>query len=173
MKDTTRQRKKARLGMATIYGRDALTDQIYQLLARGKQGFDACLKDLGKLMAETIMYIEREEIAGPDYRPSRPEIKKWASQGGSVYIGDQKVAVSHPRLRGPKGEIELDTYKKLKDPEGFSEELLDKVLRGVSCRKYGETVVETAKAFGVSASSVSRHIVAATEKQLQEFKERS
>ncbi len=173
MKDTTRRRKRAILGMKTIYGNSALMDQMYRLLAQGKQGFDACLKDLGRMMAETIMYIEREEMAGPDYQPLYPAIRKWASQKGSVYIGDQKIPVTHPRLRGPQGEIELNSYKKLKEREGFSEELLDKVLRGMSCRKYGETVVETAKAFGVSASSVSRHIIEATGKQLQEFKERS
>jgi transposase-like protein len=173
MKDTTRRRKRAILGMKTIYGSSALMDQMYRLLAQGKQGFDACLKDLGRMMAETIMYIEREEMAGPDYQPLYPAIRKWASQKGSVYIGDQKIPVAHPRLRGPQGEIELNSYKKLKEREGFSEELLDKVLRGMSCRKYGETVVETAKAFGVSASSVSRHIIEATGKQLQEFKERS
>jgi transposase-like protein len=146
---------------------------MYHLVARGKQGFDACMKDLGRMMAETIMYIEREEIAGPDYRPFSSDIAKWASQPGSVYIGDQKIPVEHPRLRGPEGEIALGSYQKLKESEGFSEELLGKVLRGISCRKYAQSVVEAAKAFGVSASSVSRHIVAATAKQLREFKERS
>ena len=48
-----------------------------------------------------------------------------------------------------------------------------KVMRGISCRKYSETLVETAEAFGVSASSVSRHIIEATTRQLQEFKNRS
>src|SRR3989338_2752007 len=43
----------------------------------------------------------------------------------------------------------------------------------MSCQKYSDTVVEAAQAFGVSASSVSRHIIAATAKQLQEFKELS
>src|SRR3989304_7320111 len=56
---------------------------------------------------------------------------------------------------------------------GKSGRLLEKVVRGVSCQKYAETVVDAAKAFGVSASSVSRHIIEATAKQLEEFKERS
>lgn len=173
MKNTTRKRKKAIRGFEAAYGRQELIDQMYHLVARGKQGFDACMKDLGRMMAETIMYIEREEIAGPDYRPFSSDIAKWASQPGSVYIGDQKIPVEHPRLRGPEGEIALGSYQKLKESEGFSEELLGKVLRGISCRKYAQSVVEAAKAFGVSASSVSRHIVAATAKQLREFKERS
>lgn len=173
MKDTTRKRKKAIRGLDAVYGRPEIIDQMYHLFEKGKQGFDEMMKEMGRMMAETIMYIEREEIAGPDYRPFRKDIKKWASQKGSIYIGDQKMHVDAPRLRGPAGEIRLKSYQKLKSPEGFSEELLMKVMRGLSCHKYADTVVDAAEAFGVSASSVSQHIIAATARQLRAFKERS
>ena len=172
MKYNTKKRKKAIRCMQEAYGREEINNRLYQIFSQGKVGFDALMKELGKMMAETIMYIEREEIAGPDYYPYSPEIQKWASQGGSVYIGDQKIRIEHPRLRGVDGEIALKSYKKLKGAEGFSEELLGKVLRGISCQKYAETVTEAAKAFGVSPSSVSRHIIAVTSKQLKEFKEK-
>ena len=174
MKDTTRRRKKAIQSIeAALGGRQAIIEQLFRVFSKGKQGFDECMKEMGKLMAETIMYIEREELAGPDYKPNNRDMRKWASQEGSIYIGDQKIAVDHPRLRGPEEEIPLKSYLQMKKPEGFSEELLGKVLRGISCRKYAETVVDAANAFGVSAGAVSSHIVAATAKQLQEFKERS
>ena len=67
----------------------------------------------------------------------------------------------------------LRTYEQLKNRGGFSEELLSKVLRGMSSRKYEETVTEAGKAFGVTPSSVSRHLVEATAKQLKQFRERS
>jgi transposase-like protein len=173
MKDNTRKRKKAiRRIREACNEREEINNRLYQVYTQGKLGFDALMKELGKMMAETIMYTEREEISGPDYHPFSSEIKKWASQGGSVYIGDQKVRVDHPRLRGLEGEIELKSYQKLRDPGVFSEELLGKVLRGISCQKYGETVTETANAFGVSPSSASRHIIEATAKKLKEFKER-
>jgi len=173
MKETTKKRKNAIGGIGKACGRQWIVEQLYQVYAKGKQGFDACMKEMGRLMVETIMYIEREEMAGPDYHPFSPDMWKWASQQGSVYIGDQKILVQHPRLRGPEGEIELKSYQKMKEPEGFSEELLNKVLRGISCRKYAETVTEAAQAFGVSAGSVSGHIIKATGKQLREFKEQS
>ncbi|MEK7396062.1 MAG: IS256 family transposase [Candidatus Poribacteria bacterium] len=172
MKDSTKKRKKVNKNMQEVFGKQEINNRLYQIYSQGKAGFDALMKELGKMMAETIMYIEREEMAGPDYYPSSPEIQKWASQGGSVYIGDQKIRIEHPRLRGPQGEIALKSYEKLKGAEGFSEELLGKVLRGISCQKYAETVTETAEAFGVSPSSVSRHIVEITSRQLKEFKER-
>ncbi len=46
-------------------------------------------------------------------------------------------------------------------------------MRGISCQKYAETVIEGAKAFGVSAGSVSRHIVEVTAQKLKDFKERN
>ena len=172
MKVNTKRRKNARRGFEQIVGRQALVDRMYQIVTQGKKGLDAFLLELGRMMAETVMYIDREEVAGPDYYPKDRAIQKWASQPGSIYMADQKIAVEHPRLRGPKAEIALQSYQKLKEPGGFSEELLNKVLRGVSCRKYADTVIETAGAFGVSANSVSRHIVAATAKKLEDFQER-
>ena len=119
------------------------------------------------------MYMEREEKSGPDYHPTSSGLRKWASQRGSIYIGDQKLSVEHPRLRGPEGEVGLRTYEQLKNRGGFSEELLAEVLRGMSARKYEETVTNAGKAFGVTPSSVSRHLVEATAKQLKQFQERS
>jgi len=55
----------------------------------------------------------------------------------------------------------------------FSEELLEKILRGVSAQKYEETALDAAHGFGVSPSSVSRKLVALTATKLKEFHERS
>jgi transposase-like protein len=172
MKLNTRKRKKAIKGFKQTFGRQELLDQMYQIISLGKQGLDAFLLEVGRMMAEAVMYIEREEISGPDYRPLWSGIQKWASQPGSIYLGDQKVAVEHPRLRGLQGEMVLKSYEKMKEPGSFSGELLGKVLRGISSQKYSETVIEAANAFGVSASTVSRHIVAVTTRKLKEFKER-
>ena len=172
MRVNTKQRKKATREVVGIFGRQVLIDRIYQIISKGKQGLDTFLLEIGGMIAEAIMYIEREEVSGPDYRPFHPEVRKWASQVGSIYVGDQKISVEHPRLRGSKGEICLQSYRKLKEAGAFSEELLGKILRGISGQKYAETVIGAAKAFGVSASTVSRHIVAVTAHNLREFKER-
>ena len=172
MKVDTRKRKKSSKVFEQLYGRQGLVDRMYRIISEGKQGIDAFILELGRMMAESVMYLERESIAGPDYHPKDSKVQKWASQRGSIYLGDQKVRIEHPRLRGPSGEIVLRSYEELRRPERFSEELLCKVLRGISCQKYSDTVRETAGAFGVSAGSVSRHIIAATAKRLREFKER-
>ena len=151
---------------------DWWADQIVQVMLNGKRALDTAMLGIGRLVAETLMYMEREEKSGPDYHPTSSGLRKWASQRGSIYIGDQKLAVEHPRLRGPEGEVGLRTYEQLKSRGGFSEELLAQVLRGMSARKYEETVTNAGKAFGVTPSSVSRHLVEATAKQLKQFQER-
>ncbi len=172
MRRDTRKRKKATQALRATQEQQWWADQVLGVMLGGKRALDAAMLEIGRLMAETIMYMEREEKAGPDYHPTSPGLHKWASQRGSIYVGDQKIAVEHPRLRGPDGEVPLRTYEQLKHRGGFSEELLAKVLRGMSARQYGETVTEAGKAFGVTPSSVSRHLVEATAKQLAQFKER-
>lgn len=169
MKEITRSRKNAKRHFSEMGGGEWLMSQMGEILTEGKRAFDGCVMELGKMLAEAILYMEREERAGPDYHPVDSRLKKWASQAGSVFIGGSKVRLQHPRLRGPEGEIALKSYETLKNPGQFSDELLVKALRGLSGRQYRETLLETARVFGVSPSSVSNRIVEATSRQVSEL----
>lgn len=172
MKNITRERKNAKRLFSEVSGGEWLKGQMINIVMEGKKAFDVCAMKMGRMLAETIFYMEREEKTGPDYYPIDPTLKKWASQQGSVFIGGQKVKVNRPRFRGPEGEMKLKSYETLQDPSQFSDELLTKVLRGLSGRKYQETVLETADTFGVSPSSISRRLVYATSRKVREFMER-
>jgi len=172
VKKSTKQRKQAASSIPEAMGQDEFLDKVFQVVAEGKIAFDALSMDLGRMLAEAIMHMDREQEAGPDYHPKDSAVKKWASQAGSIFVGREKMAVERPRLRGPEGEIALQSYEKLKQRGQFSEEILAEVLRGMSGRQYEDTVTNAASAFGVSKSSVSRHVVEATSKQLKAFYER-
>jgi transposase-like protein len=129
--------------------------------------------ELGRQLAEFILYAEREELAGPDYQPRKEGLYKWASEPGSVIIGGQKVSVERPRLRRGDKEVTLKSYEAMRQSDGFSEQLLGQSLAGLSARRYRETVVGAAEAFGVSPSAVSERLVEATSQKLKEFRERS
>jgi putative transposase len=173
MREDTNRRKKASRIFREMDGGRWLAGRVAQIVAQGKQGLDGLVIELGRMVAEAIMYMEREEVAGPDYRPYNSEVRKWASQPGSIFVGDRKLRIEHPRLRGPRGEMELKTYGRLRERGGFSEELLGKALRGLSGRRYHETLAEAAQGFGVSSSCVSRHLVEVSAEKLREFRERS
>jgi len=171
MKKSTKQRKESASQFQELFGKANFAVKVAQTISWGKKSIDSLNQEMGKMLVESILLMDRENIAGPDYAPTA-DIYKWAHQPGSVYIGDQKAKISKPRLRGSEGEISLPSYEKLKERGQFSEEILTKLMSGLSGRRYHETVTAAAEAFGVSASSVSRHFVEATAKQLKLFLER-
>jgi transposase-like protein len=160
--------------LKAISGRDEMLGTLVRVIRSGKQALDAVMLEMGRMVAESVMLMEREEVAGPDYYPTDPAFKKWAHEEGSLYLGDQKVKVTRPRLRHVEhGEVTLQSYARLRTPGAFSEELLGKILRGVSAQKYAETVLQAGEALGVSASTVSRKLVDLTATKLKAFQERS
>jgi hypothetical protein len=161
-------------GLRAISDKERMLGTLVRVISSGKQALDAVMLEMGRMVAESVMLIEREEIAGPDYYPSDPALQKWAHEDGSIFIGDQKVPVKRPRLRHVvHGEVPLKSYERLHAPGQFSEELLEKMLRGLSAQKYADTVINSAEAFGVSPTSISRKLVELTAKKVAEFKERS
>lgn len=174
MRPDTRQRKHAMAGLRAIEGQDRMLGTLVRVIRSGKQALDAVMLEMGRLVAESIMLIEREELAGPDYYPTDPDLQKWAHEAGSIFIGDQKVKVKRPRLRDVgQGEVPLKSYARMHATGDFSEELLEKILRGVSAQKYTETVLDAAQAFGVSPSAVSQKMVPLTAQNLKAFQKRS
>lgn len=174
MRIDTKQRKKAMTGFREMSGTDQARQALCKVISHGKRALDEVFIDMGRMLAESIMLMEREELAGPDYHPTNPKLQKWAHEEGSVYIADQKVKVNRPRLRNTEnGEVGLKSYDKLRSHGQFSEEVLGKVLRGVSAQKYEEAVLGAAASFGVSPSSISKKIVEVTARKLSEFQERS
>lgn len=174
MRIDTRKRKNAMVGLKQVSGEQVMLGQLFRVINLGKKALDGVMMDMGRMVAESIMLIEREDLAGPDYYPTDPNLQKWAHEQGSIFIGDQKVKVQRPRLRDAvHGEVPLKSYQALHSSGQFSEELLQKILRGVSAQKYGETVIEAAQAFGVSPTAVSNKIVELTGQKLRQFKERS
>ena len=87
-------------------------NKMFHILRTGKEGIDAIILEMGAMVAEAIMDIEREERSGPEYHPSSPGIYKWAYQQGSIFLGDQKISGKHPRLRGELAILWLWKKKK-------------------------------------------------------------
>lgn len=172
MKMITQNRKNAKQQFEVLCGKEWLQKELGEVMLEGKKSLDRCVMELGKKLAETLMYMEREEVAGADYHPSRVEVKKWGSQRGSIYLGREKVRVVHPRLRGSQGEMDLKTYERLKNPNAFSEEMLVFAMRGLSARRYQETITDLGEHFGVSAGSTSARLIEVTSRKLQELLER-
>jgi len=172
MKRIAERKKDVKRLFEAMQGEAWMDRELKEVMTEGKRVLDSCVMEIGKMLAETLMQIEREQIAGADYRPSREGLQKWGFQNGSIYLGDQKVKVMHPRLRAYDSEMALQSYERMKKPKEFSEEMLLRALRGLSARKYRETVTDLGKAFGVSPSSISNRLIEATAEKLKTLRER-
>jgi len=116
---------------------------------------------------------EVKALAGEKHRHGK-ETVRWGAQGGSVYLLDQKVPMTVPRLRNKAHNLEvpLQTYQRLQDPYRGDEQLFKKLLNGLSTHRYRECAELAPEVFGISASNLSRRFKSATMAKLRQLKER-
>jgi transposase-like protein len=129
------------------------------------------LKAVNELLQEEVV-----RLAGERYSREGGVVglARWGQQAGSVYLADQKLTVSVPRVRDTRRgqEVPLSTYAGLQDARRADDAALRKVLKGLSCRDYASCVDPVAETFGLSPSSLSRRFKRASAKKLQELSER-
>lgn len=131
---------------------------------------------LGLEAVGEVLVREVEELAGPRYSRTggQPGLHRWGVQGGSVYLGEQKLPINRPRVRNQKTkqEMVLKTYSQLQRPQKAEELVFKKILAGLSCRHYEACAEAIPKTFGLSPSTVSRRFMQSSAKRLQELLER-
>ena len=90
--------------------------------------------------------------------------RRWGSQQGSVYLSDQKVPLSVPRVRdvAADAEVSLDVYHQFQSPRRMDEGLLLRMLKGISTRSYEACAETVPEAFGLSSSTVSSRFIKAS-----------
>src|SRR5258708_20529794 len=85
--------------------------------------------------------------------------------------GGAKASVRRPRARlVGGGEVGIDLYEQMQ--AGTREGVMRRLVRGVSCRNYRAVVEAIRRGYGVSAASVSRSFVVASEGRVRELAER-
>ena len=78
MRADTKKRKNATQMLRATQEQEWWADQVVHVMLEGKRALDAAMLDVGRLVAETLMYMEREERSGPDYHPTSSGLRKWA-----------------------------------------------------------------------------------------------
>lgn len=129
---------------------------------------------LGLRAVEEELQAEVTGIAGERYSREHPRFKRWGRNGGSVYLGDQKVSVSVPRVRDVLNgrEISLSSYRHLQNSRGIDETVFQRVINGLSARKYEKAALSVPETFGIKKNSGSRKFIRASARKLRECLER-
>lgn len=99
---------------------------------------------------------------------------RWGSQSGSVYLRDEKFPIRVPRVRNidKNEEVQLDSYRRLQKPFNGDENIMKRLLHGLSTHKYHESSALASEAFGISASNLSKRFKRSSTKKLQTLQER-
>ena len=129
---------------------------------------------LGLKAVNENLQKEFEMLTGKKHARGK-ENMRWGGQGGSVYLSDQKVPVTVPRVRNKlrNTEVPLAFYQKMQEPYHDGEQVFKKLLNGLSTHNYQESSELVPEVFGMSASNLSRKFKYTTSAKLKELQERS
>jgi len=162
-------------------GEIAVPEQVIVSMAgiaeSAKEGLLALAVGTGLQVMAAMFEEDVAGLCGPGGRhnPDRAGYRHGAG-AGSVTLGGRRVPVTRPRVRAAdgSGELRLPSYDLFSSTEILGQLALEKMLAGLSSRRYtaglepaGLAVEETAAA--TSKSAVSRRFVAATETALAEL----
>jgi len=129
---------------------------------------------VGLQAIEEELQLEVMRIAGARYTRTDPDLKRWGCNEGSVFLGDQKVAIAVPRVRDVSQgkEVPLSSYRDFQNPRGIDEVVFKRLINGISTRKYEKAALDVPATFGIKKSSVSRKFIRASARKLKECLER-
>ena len=141
-----------------------------ELAGAAREGLLALSVGVGLGVVNELMAAEVDEVCGPKGRhdPDRMATR-WSAESGSVTLGGRRVPVDRPRMRTPDGkqEVPLRTYGHFASRDPLTDLVFDRIMAGVSCRRYertNEPVGEEveAESTSTSKSAVSRAFVERT-----------
>jgi len=155
-------------------------EAVGELVGAAKEGLLALSVGVGLGVLAELMEEEVDEVVGPKGRhdPDRAAVRH-GREAGEVTLGGRRLAVERPRVRSADGrsELPLQTYAHFADRDPLTKAVLERMLAGVSTRRYRRTQepvgseVERA-ARSTSRSAVSRTFVERTRRSLGELMSR-
>ncbi len=148
-----------------------------QVAAEMREGLLALAVGAGLQVMQQLMEADVAAVCGPRGRhdPGRAAVRH-GSGAGSVTLGGRRVPVRRPRVRAAdgSGEVAVPAYELFTGTELLGRLALEKMLAGVSTRRYpaglepvGDAVQQSSRA--TSRSAVSRRFVAMTEHALADL----
>ena len=179
MKETTVSLAPAGLGSEAALP-VGVQEALGELIGSAKEGLLALSVGVGLGVLAELMEEEVDEVVGPRGKHDTDRVAvRHGHESGEVMLGGRRVAVERPRARTADGqsEVRLQTYEHFADRDQLARVVLERMLAGVSTRRYRRTQepvgleVERA-ARSTSRSAVSRTFVERTRRSLDELMSR-
>jgi len=145
-----------------------------EMLGWLRKGVGELIRQAGLQVMELLMQEEVRELVGERSQPQPDRTaNRWGSERGYCVVMGQKVPVRRPRIRTVEDkEVRLGSYEMFHRGEPLTETVWEKLMLGLSTRKYGQAVREFTEAYGLEKSAVSEHFIEASRTKLKELMER-
>ena len=139
-----------------------------------RQGVGELIRQAGLQLMELLMEEEVRELVGERSRPQPDRTaSRWGKERGYCVVMGQKVRVNRPRVRTTDDqEVRLGSYEMFHRGEPLTETVWEKLMLGLSTRKYGQAVRQFSEAYGLEKSAISEHFIEASRTKLKEMMER-
>jgi putative transposase len=138
-------------------------EALGELVGAAREGLLALSVGVGLGVVHELMEAEVTEVVGPKGKHDGDRVaKRHGHEDGSMTLGGRRVAVSRPRMRTADDERELavETYGYFADRDPLTRAVMDRMLAGVSTRRFarvgepvGGAVEESSSATGKSTIS--------------------
>ena len=120
----------------------SVQEALGELAGAAKEGLLALSVGVGLGVLHELIEAEVCEVVGPKGRhdPDRTAVRHGHGDG-EVTLGGRRVPVSRPRARSADGEseVELGTYAHFAARDQLADVMLERMLAGVSTRRYART----------------------------------
>src|SRR5437588_12993651 len=117
-----------------------IQEALGELVGAAREGLLALSVGVGLGVVHELMELEVTEVVGPkgEHNPERTS-KRHGHERGSMTLGGRRVEVRRPRVRTADDERELPvgTYEYFADRDPLTVVVMNRMLAGVSTRKYG------------------------------------
>ncbi|MGH9434188.1 MAG: IS256 family transposase [Terriglobia bacterium] len=139
-----------------------------------RKGVGELIRQAGLQLMDLLMQEEVRGLVGErSQRQTERTANRWGSERGYCVVMGQKVPVERPRVRTSEDkEVRLGSYEMFHRGEPLTETVWEKLMLGLSTRKYGAAVREFTEAYGLEKSAVSEHFIEASRAKLKDMMER-
>ena len=104
-----------------------------------RKGVGELVRQAGLQLMELLMQEEVRELVGErSQRQAERTANRWGSERGYCVVMGQKVPIQRPRVRTTEDkEVRLGSYEMFHRGEPLTETVWEKLMLGLSTRKYG------------------------------------
>ena len=139
-----------------------IQEALGELVGAAREGLLALSVGVGLGVVHELMELEVDEVVGPKGKHNSDRVaKRHGHEDGSMTLGGRRVPVRRPRMRTADDEHELpvETYGYFADRDPLTRAVMDRMLAGVSTRRFARVGEPVGSEVEASSSSTGKTAV--------------